>query len=326
MITEDELLGELFFWHYPGKYRPILERLNTLGMFVVERFQVQSRSPFELHQIFTRLEKTPETTVDCELYLPEGEGPFGCVIALHGSLGWANHHQDHINGWLDAGLAVCKINSFISRSIDTTVDDQLSVTHAMMLVDAFRAREILEQNPKIGKIGISGWSLGGTVALYSAWNPIVEILGNPFDAHLSFYPAAHIRPDVKVWTESPKLILHGESDDWTPVHFVEGLLPQLPNAVLHVYPGSHHSFDCEEEFTRLPHAVHLKKRTIRIDKNGHMSGKLFLGLRLPMNKHWQRKWIIRILRNRGATVEGNPEARADALKRSKEFFLEHLCS
>ena len=48
MITEDELLGELFFWHYPGKYRPILERLNTLGMFVVERFQVQSRSPFEI--------------------------------------------------------------------------------------------------------------------------------------------------------------------------------------------------------------------------------------------------------------------------------------
>ena len=45
--------------------------------------------------------------------------------------------------------------------------------------------------------------------------------------------------------------------------------------------------------------------------------KLFLGLRLPMNKHWQRKWIIRILRNRGATVEGNPEARADTLKRSK---------
>ena len=33
---------------------------------------------------------------------------------------------------------------------------------------------------------------------------------------------------------------------------------------------------------------------------------------------------IRLLRNRGATVEGNPEARADALVRSREFFVEHL--
>ncbi|MBL6890603.1 MAG: dienelactone hydrolase family protein [Candidatus Poseidoniaceae archaeon] len=292
---------------------------------MVERLQVQSRSPFEIHHILAGLDKTPEIMVESELFMPEGEGPFGCIIALHGSLGWASHHQDHINGWLDAGLAVCKVNSFTSRSINSTVDDQLSVTHSMMLVDAFRTRDVLEQNPKIGKIGIAGWSLGGTVALYSAWSPIIEILGTPFDAHLSFYPAAHLRPDVKNWTESPKLILHGDADDWTPLHFVEGLIPQLPNATLHVYPGAHHSFDSEKEFALLPKAVHLKKRTVRIDKNGYMSGKLFLGIRLPLNERWQRRWIIRILRNRGAHVEGNPAARADSLVRSRDFFMEQLC-
>ena len=291
---------------------------------MVERLQVQSRSPFEIHHILTGLDKTPEIMVESELFMPEGEGPFGCIIALHGSLGWASHHQDHINGWLDAGLAVCKVNSFTSRSINSTVDDQLSVTHSMMLVDAFRTRDVLEQNPKIGKIGIAGWSLGGTVALYSAWSPIIEILGTPFDAHLSFYPAAHLRPDVKNWTESPKLILHGDADDWTPLHFVEGLIPQLPNATLHVYPGAHHSFDSEKEFALLPKAVHLKKRTVRIDKNGYMSGKLFLGIRLPLNERWQRRWVIRILRNRGAHVEGNPSARADSLVRSRDFFMEYL--
>ena len=291
-----------------------------------ERLQVKSRSPFELHQILTGLEKTPETLVDAELFVPEGEGPFGCVIALHGSLGWAPHHQDHINGWLNAGLAVCKVNSFTSRSIETTANDQLTVTHAMMLVDAFTTRTLLEQDSRIGKVGISGWSLGGTVALYSAWSPLVEILGGPFDAHLPFYPAAHIRPDVQVWEESPMLILHGEIDNWTPVHFVEGLMPQLPNATLHVYPNAHHSFDCEHELTQLPEAVHLKNRTVRINKKGSMSGKLFLGLSLPLNHRWQRSWIIRILRNRGATVEGHPEARADALNRSRDFFIEHLFS
>lgn len=291
---------------------------------MVEILKVQSRSPFEMHQILTGLEKTPEIIVESELFLPEGEGPFGCVIALHGSLGWSSHHQDHINGWLESGLAVCKVNSFSSRSIDNTVNDQLSVTHSMMLVDAFRTRSILENNPKIGKIGISGWSLGGTVALYSSWSPIIDVLGNPFDAHLPFYPAAHIRPEINHWTDSPKLILHGDADDWTPVHFVEDLMPQLPNAILHIYSGAHHSFDSEKEFTLLPKAVHLKKRTVRIDKNGYMSGQLIPGIRLPLNKRWQRRWVIRILRNRGAHVQGDPIARADSLVRAREFFIEHL--
>ena len=291
---------------------------------MVEILKVESRSPFEIHQILTGLEKTPEIIVESELFLPEGEGPFGCVIALHGSLGWSSHHQDHINGWLESGLAVCKVNSFTSRSIDNTVNDQLSVTHSMMLVDAFRTRSILENNPKIGKIGISGWSLGGTVALYSSWTPIIDVLGNPFDAHLPFYPAAHIRPEINHWTDSPKLILHGDADDWTPVHFVEDLMPQLPNAILHIYSGAHHSFDSEKEFTLLPKAVHLKKRTVRIDKNGYMSGQLIPGIRLPLNKRWQRRWVIRILRNRGAHVQGDPIARADSLVRAREFFIKHL--
>ena len=289
-----------------------------------ERFSVHSRSPFEMYHILTGLEKTTETSVESELFLPEGEGPFGCVIALHGSMGWASHHQDHINGWLAEGLAVCKIHSFASRSVDSTVDDQLTVTHAMMLVDAFRTRSVLEQDSRIGKIGITGWSLGGTVALYSSWSPLCAILGKPFDAHLPFYPAAHLRPEIQKWTDSPMLILHGDADDWTPLHFVESLMPQLPNARLHIYPGAPHSFDSELEYALLPKAVHLNKRTARIDKNGHMSGNLFLGIRWPLNQRWQRRWVIRILRNRGAHVEGNPAARTDSINRARAFFVENL--
>ena len=284
-----------------------------------EKIWQTSASPFEIHDILTCLEKLPETRIETELFLPQGEGPFGCVVALHGSKGWADHHQDHIDGWLEAGLAVCKVNSFTSRGIDATVDDQLSVTHAMMLVDAFRTRSALAKDPRIGKIGIAGWSLGGTVALYSSWTPIIEILGSAFDAHLPFYPAAHIRPEIQKWSDSPILILHGDADDWTPLHLVEALMPQLPNATLQVYPGAHHSFDSEKELTWLPKAVRLRKRTARIDKNGYMSGELFLGIRLPLNKRWQRRWIIRILRNRGAHVEGDPVARADSLERAKQF-------
>ena len=269
---------------------------------MAERIKVQSRSPFEIHHILTGLEYTPQITIEAELHLPRGEGPFGCVIAHHGSKGWATHHSDHMRGWIDAGLAVCKVNSFASRGIDSTVDDQLSVTHAMMLVDAFSTRSVLARDPRIGKIGIAGWSLGGTVALYSAWSPIIDILGTDFDAHLPFYPAAHIRPEIQNWSDSPILILHGEDDDWTPIHLVEELMTQLPNARLHAYPDAHHGFDSEKELTFLPKAVRLRKRTARISKNGYMSGEILPGIRFPLNEHWQRKWVIRLLRKRGAYI------------------------
>jgi hypothetical protein len=39
---------------------------------MVERLQVQSSSPFEIHHILTGLEKTPEINDESELFLPEG--------------------------------------------------------------------------------------------------------------------------------------------------------------------------------------------------------------------------------------------------------------
>ena len=132
------------------------------------------------------------------------------------------------------------------------------------------------------------------------------------------------RPDIQNWSDSPVLILHGDADDWTPLHLVEGLMPQLPNANLHIYQGAHHSFDCQYELTYLPKADRLRKLTARINKNGRISGKLFQGIPVPLNKRWQRKWILRILRNRGAHVEGDPVARADSLVRGKEFFIKYI--
>ena len=289
-----------------------------------EIMQIDSASPFEIYHILNDFKKSPQTTIEAELILPTGEGPFPCVVALHGSKGWMSHHQDHIESWVDAGIAVCKVYSFSSREIDSTVNDQLSVTHAMMLVDAFRTRSALEQDPRIGKIGVAGWSLGGTVALYSAWSPLMKILGGTFDTHLPFYPAAHIRPDIKEWSNSPMLILHGDADDWTPLHLVESLIPEIPNVTLQAYDGAHHSFDSERELTWLPQAVRLRKRTARIDKNGKMSGVLFFGIRWPLNERWQRKWVIRFLRNRGAHIEGNPEARADSIERARQFLVDNI--
>ena len=44
----------------------------------------------------------------------------------------------------------------------------------------FRALSLMSQHPDIdsNKIGIAGWSLGGSTAFYSAWQPIINALTN----------------------------------------------------------------------------------------------------------------------------------------------------
>ena len=289
-----------------------------------ERLDFNSRSPFEIYHILNNYDSLDFHPSYADLFLPKGEGPFSCVVAIHGSRGWQPHHEDHIQNWLASGIAVCKIQSFSSRSVESIVKDQISVTHAMMLADAFSVKTLLDRDQRISKIGVAGWSLGGTVAIYSAWSPLIEVLGTPFVAHLPIYPAAHLRPDVKKWSNSPMLILHGTADDWTPISLVEGLLPQLPNTILHSYSGSHHAFDSVQEKTWLPEVIRLGKRTVRIEENGYMSGIWKFGIRFPLNEISQRRFVFRILRNRGAHVAGDSESRADALQRSLDFLLSNL--
>ncbi|MEC7436788.1 MAG: hypothetical protein VYB27_06875, partial [Candidatus Thermoplasmatota archaeon] len=145
-----------------------------------ERLDFTSRSPFEIHHILTSFDSLDLHSAYADLYFPEGEGPFGCVVAIHGSRGWQPHHEDHIQYWLSSGIAVCKVHSFSSRSVESIVEDQISVTHAMMLADAFAVKSLLDSDRRIDRIGIAGWSLGGTVAIYSGWSPIIDVLGTPF--------------------------------------------------------------------------------------------------------------------------------------------------
>ncbi|HJM87838.1 MAG TPA: dienelactone hydrolase family protein, partial [Candidatus Thalassarchaeaceae archaeon] len=258
-----------------------------------------SASPFEIHHILCKLESAQRHPVFGELIFPDGMAGelVPCIVACHGSRGWADHHQDHINNWLGAGFAVFCINSFDSREVDSTVESQMMVTYAMMLSDAFEALKLLNTHPLIdsGKIAITGWSLGGTVALYSAWKPIAESLaqnGERFVAHMPFYPAAHLRPEDNRWQDVPIKIFHGEMDDYTPLSLVQGLIDEVNkigvSMELEIYPNSHHSFDSKEEMQWLPNAIKLDERTVQISLEGEMWGEIEEGIKVPLNEPHER--------------------------------------
>jgi dienelactone hydrolase len=235
-----------------------------------------SANPFEIHHILCKLDEAPAQELFGWLLMPEtATGPVPCIVACHGSLGWRGHHHEHMVRWLEAGIAVFRVHSFEARNVTSIVEDQMAVTHAMLLTDAYRALEMLGSHPGIeaARIGVTGWSLGGTVSLYAAWEPIAEALapnGERFAAHLPLYPAAHLRPEEPRWTGAPIRVLHGADDDYTPVRFVDELAEELRSHGIPIeviaYEGGHHSFDSIEPLTWLPDAVRLGRSTTTIDR------------------------------------------------------------
>ena len=294
-----------------------------------------SANPFEIHHILRGIESAPAQPVFGHLLVPEnfGSEPLPCVVACHGSLGWRGHHHEHMVRWLESGVAVFRVHSFDARSVASIVEDQMAVTHAMLLADAFQALALLGQHPLIDadRIGVSGWSLGGTVALYAAWSPIAEALapgGERFAAHLPLYPAAHLRPEEKRWTGAPIRVLHGADDDYTPVGFVTDLADELrPHGVdidVRAYPGGHHSFDSVEPMTWLPQAIRLGRRTTTIDSHGDMWVELEGGERKSLNEPGERLAGFKAAGNVGAHIGGHWAARRQGLADSEAFFRETL--
>lgn len=295
----------------------------------------RSSNPFEFGHILRRLEEAPPQKMFGWLLVPEEpRAPMPAVVACHGSMGWRGHHHEHMVRALEAGIAVFRIHSFDARQVQSVVEDQMSVTAAMLLTDAYRALQMLARHPMVDatRIGITGWSLGGTVSLYAAYEPLREALvgadGPRFAAHLPIYPAAHVSPETPRWSPAPIRVLHGEADDYTPVSFVRGLVPAITRGggtiEILTYPDAHHSFDSIEPLTFLPSAIRLGKRSITLAEDGAMYFTASDGTRHPIGEPSQRKESFERSNTKGAHIGGSWSARRRVFDDALDFWRTSL--
>ena len=167
---------------------------NTLSQSHQEIIKFESANPFSLNDIIENLDSQEKQNVSGKLKLPfynkKSNKKFPVVIGVAGSLGWADHHYEYLRMYREMGIATFELNSFKSRNITSTVGTQNEVTIAAIILDAYRAFEILAKHPKIDKdrISITGWSLGGGVTLFSAWLPINNAINKniKIKSHLAF--------------------------------------------------------------------------------------------------------------------------------------------
>jgi dienelactone hydrolase len=262
-------------------------------------------------------------TIAGELRLPRrGKERLPAVVLLHGSGGLSASHARWAEELTGMGIAVFLVDSFTGRGIVSTSANQDALGRLAMIIDAYRALDVLAPDSRIDadKIALIGFSRGGQSALYASLRRFQKMHGPPgieFAAYIPFYPSCNtrFRDDANV-SSRPIHIHHGLDDNYVPIEPCQAYVDRLhaagkKNVVLTEYAGAHHSFDNPANPTpvRAERSQSTALCALQEDANGHVvnskTGKPFT----------YKDTCVRL----GPTVGYNAEQHAAALKSVKEF-------
>lgn len=238
-------------------------------------------------------------------FRPTGPGPYPAIVMLHGCSGmytpsgYVNRSYRHWAELLaEDGYVALLVDSFNPRGHRTICELQKRpiLESRERVEDAYAAARWLNSQPYVagGRIGLMGWSNGGGGTLYSMRTSSRMEPG--FRAAVAFYPGCRTlsRARMPYRPYAPLLILSGEADDWTPAETCKALaeIARQEGAPLEIvtYPGAHHAFD------RIGLAVRYRPNVRNLNKPDRL----------------------------GATVGEHPQAREDAIRRTKAFFAQAL--
>lgn len=238
-------------------------------------------------------------------FKPSGPGPFPALVLMHGCGGMltpSGYLTESYRRWAELlaedGYVALLVDSFNPRGYRTICELQKRpiLESRERNEDAYAAARWLSERGYVasGKIGLLGWSNGATGTLYAMRT--ASRREPAFRAAVAFYPGCRTlsRAKPSYHPYAPLLILTGEADDWTPaapcVELAGIAKAQGAATDIVTYPGAHHSFDR----TGLP--VRYRPTVRNLNKPD----------------------------GRGATVGEHPEAREDAIGRTRSFFAQRL--
>lgn len=188
-------------------------------------------------------------TVRGYLTRPDGDGPFGAVILLHGCGGLPPAGLKRMGEWVqwyrERGWASIILDSFATRGV-STVCMQNQVTQYDRAGDAYAAMGYLVGLPFVrrDRIIIQGQSHGGWTMLRALEAMMYGDEPQRFAAGIAYYPVCS---GTRTPLYAPAMVVIGDLDDWTPSAPCETLAERTkgdPHPVdVTVYRGARHSFD-----------------------------------------------------------------------------------
>jgi dienelactone hydrolase len=195
----------------------------------------------------------PAVTVSGQLRIAQGSGRLPVVMMIHGSGGIGSNFDMWSNELLAMGVSAFAIDGFTGRGLTAVATDQALLGRLNLILDAYRALEILARHPRVdpARITLMGFSRGGQAALFASlkrfhqtWNKS----GVEFAAYVPFYPDCMTTylTDTEV-VDRPIRVFHGTPDDYNPVAPCKAYVARLraagKDALLTEYAHAQHAFD-----------------------------------------------------------------------------------
>ena len=187
------------------------------------------------------------------LRLPNGNERVPAVLLVHGSAGIGANVDAWAREFNGIGVAAFLLDCFTGRGIVQTITDRSQLGHLAMIVDVYRALELLSKHARIdaSRIAVMGFSKGGFAALYSNLKRFQQMHGpgeTKFAAHIAFYAPCNTGyiGDEEV-SDCPILLFHGTADNYVSIEpcrsYVERLRRIGKNVQLTEFQGAQHVFD-----------------------------------------------------------------------------------
>ena len=193
-------------------------------------------------------------TIAGVLRLPRmGTDRLPAVILVHGSGGIGGNVERWSQELNSIGLATFITDSFTARGIQSTSANQALLGRLNMILDSYRALNVLAAHPRIdpAKIVLMGFSRGGQATLYASLKRFERAYGPEgatFAAYVPFYaPCFTTYIGDEDVSDKPIRLFHGIADDYVPVApcraYVERLRKAGKDVTLTEYPDANHAFD-----------------------------------------------------------------------------------
>ena len=224
-----------------------------------------------------------------QLFRPAGDGPFPAVVLMHGC-GGISPNVIAWARWLQAeGYAALVVDSFSSRGLKRVCGDASLLSAETRSEDAFTAAAVLRRSPFIDgdRMAAMGFSHGGQTVLWAARSETL-FADVRLKAFVTLYPGCGTLGG-SLPGRAPVLMLLAGADDWTPPAPCQQIAVRArAHRVIEetTYPDARHAFD-----------------------GRHLRGPVF---------------VPDARRGRGATIEYNAAAHADAERRIRDFLGRYL--
>ncbi|MEM9464087.1 MAG: dienelactone hydrolase family protein [Actinomycetota bacterium] len=245
-----------------------------------EVLTIPSANPVNHHQVITDPSGCESIDVDAQLFVPSGAERPPTVIVVPGSLGVGPNHEHHAETLVGAGFAVCLVDPFGARSVESTVAKQTHYSFAASAYDVLATVDVLRTRDDLdpGRIAAQGHSRGGSAVTIAAHrrfaDPVVGVDAG-LAAVYAVYPwCGQQFLDADIGATVFRGII-GEKDEWCSVQEVQAQVQALrqrgADASLRIVPDAHHSFDrLERPYTIEEASVAPAAPTVMLADDGAM--------------------------------------------------------